>query len=302
MESLVLLLQRNLAKQPHLRYNVPFVRASVAAIFRWKEKDKQSLQLLFVRRSVNEKDTWSGQVAFPGGRRQKKTTRNFSSRDHISKEWMDWESLCETAQRETMEEVGLDLSTSHVHWIGSLPPIRTHLRSLSVSAQVFFIDVAADEHDYKPKLQESEVADVFWVDVQELFNMQRYHVLSYPLEDSRLSLRMHPRVLAMAKRLLGNMLFDCIYLPRPNDSMVDDDHLSRRHVHDFVLWGLTLRAVVDLFAVAGSPLLMRPNAQHFDSKLLGKIVLYCMRFPETIIAGTVTISTMVLVGVIFSRL
>ncbi|CAI5708963.1 unnamed protein product [Peronospora effusa] len=302
MKNLISVLQRNLAKQPFLHHDVPFVRASVAAMFRWKEKEKQSLQLLFVRRCVNEKDTWSGQVAFPGGRRQKKIKTDDSSLNKVSKEWTDWESLCETAQRETMEEVGLDLSTSHVHWIGNLPPIRTHLRSLSVSIQVFFIDVAASEHDYKPKLQRSEVADVLWVDVHELFNTQRYHVLSYPLEDSLMSLRMHPRVLAMAKRLLGNMLFDCIYLPRPNHLLLGDDHLSRRNVHDFVLWGLTLRAVVDLFAVAGSPLPMRPNAQHFDSKILGKIVLYCMRFPEKVMAGTATISTMVLVGVISSRL
>ncbi|CAH0490228.1 unnamed protein product [Peronospora farinosa] len=296
MKNLMSVLQRNLAKQPFLHHDAPFVRASVAAIFRWKEKEKQSFQLLFVRRCVNEKDTWSGQVAFPGGRRQKKIKTDDSNLNKVSKEWTDWESLCETAQRETMEEVGLDLSTSHVHWIGNLPPIRTHLRSLRVSIQ------AASEHDYKPKLQESEVADVFWVDVHELFNTQRYHVLSYPLEDSLLSLRMHPRVLAMAKRLLGNMLFDCIYLPRPNHLLLGDDHLSRRNVHDFVLWGLTLRAVVDLFAVAGSPLPMRPNAQHFDSKILGKIVLYCMRFPEKVMAGTATISTMILVGVISSRL
>ena len=167
---------------------------------------------------------------------------------------------------------------------------------------VFFIDVAADEHDYKPKLQESEIADVFWVDVQDLFDTQRYHVLSYPLEDSLLSLRMHPRVLAIAKKLLGNMMFTCIYLPRPNDSQLDDDRLSRRNAHDFVLWGLTLRVVVDLFAVAGFPLPMRPNTQHFDSKVLGQIVLYCMRFPEKVITGTATISTLILVGVISSRL
>ncbi|CAH0479987.1 unnamed protein product [Peronospora belbahrii] len=302
--SLVPLLKRNLTKQqPHkLRYDAPFVRASVAAIFRWKEKEQTSLQLLFVRRSINEKDTWSGQVAFPGGRRQKKTKMNLSSLDDVSEEWTDWESLRETAERETMEEVGLYLTTPHVHWIGSLPPIRTHLHSLSVSVQVFFIDKTADEHDYKPKLQESEVANVFWVDVQELFNAQRYHVLVYPLEDSLTSLRIRPRVLAVAKWLLGNMLFDCIYLPIPNHAGSDEDHQTHRNMHDFVLWGLTLRAVVDLFAVAGFPLPMRPDAQHFESKMLGDIVLYCMRYPEKVIAGTATVSAILLVTVVYSML
>ncbi|KAG6614126.1 nudix hydrolase [Phytophthora cinnamomi] len=300
--SLVPLLKRNLAKQLPPRHDAPFVRASVAAVFRWKEKEQRSLELLFVRRTVNEKDTWSGQVAFPGGRRQKKTKMDLSALDDVSEEWTDWESLRETAQRETMEEVGLDLTSPHAHWIGNLPPINTHLRSLSVSTQVFFIDVAADEHDYKPKVQESEISDVFWVDVQEIFNTRRYQILSYPLEDSLMSLRMHPQILALAKKVLGNMQFDCIYLPRPDHPPPDDERLPRREVKDFVLWGLTLRSVVELFKAAGSPLPMRPDAQHFDSKLLGDIVLYCMRYPDKVVAGTATLSAMLLVGVVYSHL
>lgn len=140
------------------------------------------------------------------------------------------------------------------------------------------------------------------MDVQEFFNTRRYQVLSYPLQDSIVSLQMRPRVLGLAKKLLGNMLFDCIYLPRPDHPLPDDERLPRRDVHDFVLWGLTLRAVVDLFIVAGSPLPMRPDALHFDSKMLGDIVLYCMRYPDKVIAGTATISAMLLVGVVYSSL
>ncbi|KAG4048604.1 hypothetical protein JG687_00009828 [Phytophthora cactorum] len=87
--SLVPLLKRNLAKQPPQRHDAPFVRASVAAVFRWKEKDQRSLELLFVRRSVNEKDTWSGQIAFPGGRRQKKTKMDLNALNDVSGEWTD---------------------------------------------------------------------------------------------------------------------------------------------------------------------------------------------------------------------
>lgn len=92
----------------------------MAAVFRWREKEQQSLELLFVRRTVNEKDTWSGQVAFPGGRRQKKTKMDLNALDDISGEWTDWESLKETAQRETMEEVGLDLTSPYVWSLGLL--------------------------------------------------------------------------------------------------------------------------------------------------------------------------------------
>lgn len=163
---------------------------------------------------------------------------------------------------------------------------------------VFFIDAAADEHEYTPKLQSSEIADVFWVNVQDFFNPRRYHVLSYPLEDALPSLRKHPRVLALAKRILGNMLFDCIYLPRPGQPPPDDERLDRT-VYDFVLWGLTLRAVVMIFTAADAPLPMRPDAQHFDSKIIGNLILYCMRYPDKVIAGTATLSAMLLVGIVY---
>lgn len=143
---------------------------------------------------------------------------------------------------------------------------------------------------------------MFWVDVQELFNTRRYQILSYPLEDSLMSLRMRPQILALAKKMLGNMQFDCIYLPRPGHAPPDDERIPAREVKDFVLWGLTLRSVVELFKTAGYPLPMRPDAQHFDSKLLGDIILYCMRYPDKVIAGTATLSAMLLVGVVYSNL
>jgi 8-oxo-dGTP pyrophosphatase MutT (NUDIX family) len=71
-------------------------KASVAAILRWKEKEKQNLEILFIRRTINERDTWSGQIAFPGGKRNTN------------------ENTLETAQRETMEEIGLDLKHPYV--------------------------------------------------------------------------------------------------------------------------------------------------------------------------------------------
>ena len=97
--------------------------ASVAAVFRWADKTERSLELLFVRRCVNAADAWSGQVAFPGGRRQKQTGPTVDrSRAHVvaadadgSNQWTQWESLRETAQRETKEEVGLDLTLPYVN-------------------------------------------------------------------------------------------------------------------------------------------------------------------------------------------
>jgi 8-oxo-dGTP pyrophosphatase MutT (NUDIX family) len=58
--------------------------------------------MLFIKRSINPQDRWSGHVALPGGRQE------------------DNETTKETSVRETMEEVGLDLTTSDYTYIGSL--------------------------------------------------------------------------------------------------------------------------------------------------------------------------------------
>src|SRR5213079_3564141 len=51
------------------------------------------LETLFIHRAVRAGDTWSGQIAFPGGRREPTDP-----------------DLLTTAIRETLEEVGVDLS------------------------------------------------------------------------------------------------------------------------------------------------------------------------------------------------
>jgi 8-oxo-dGTP pyrophosphatase MutT (NUDIX family) len=93
--------------------------AAVAAVFRWKEeRERRTLELLFIRRSINERDTWSGQVAFPGGRRQKKTASPAAAIAEAGAAGGalsdQWETSLETATRETMEEIGLDLNQPYV--------------------------------------------------------------------------------------------------------------------------------------------------------------------------------------------
>lgn len=269
-------------------------------MFRWREKEQQTLEVLLVRRTINEKDAWSGQVAFPGGRRQKKTRMDIA--EALQDDWSEWESLRETAQRETMEEVGLDLTLPHVHWIGSLPHIQTHLRGMTVSTQVFYVDAAADEHGYTPALQAAEIADAFWLDVRELYNTQRYAVLPWPLEDMVPLLRRRPALKAVADRLLGRLLFDCIYLPRPGHALPDSARTPPRQVHEFVLWGLTLRMLVNMCALAGMPMPMRADSQRFEGRVLGELVLFCQRYPDKAVAGGATVLAIGLVSLVYSHL
>ena len=85
------------------------------------ENDEQSLEnffaqewvqdgdpeILFIRRAARQGDRWTGHIAFPGGKRDPNDA-----------------SDCAAAERETLEEVGLDLATTAsggVCYVGGLP-------------------------------------------------------------------------------------------------------------------------------------------------------------------------------------
>ena len=66
------------------------------------------LQLFFIKRSFNPRDIHSGQVAFPGGRKEKN------------------ETSFETAIRETYEEVGISLNTNDFCYLGGTKEINVY--------------------------------------------------------------------------------------------------------------------------------------------------------------------------------
>jgi 8-oxo-dGTP pyrophosphatase MutT (NUDIX family) len=111
--------------------------AAVAAILR---KGDTGPELLFIERAERDGDPWSGHMAFPGGRRNANDS-----------------TLLETAMRETMEEVGVDLRPHEL--LGTLADVPTHRTGLVVRAYVFALI-----GDVSPKPQD-EVADVVWAPI-----------------------------------------------------------------------------------------------------------------------------------------
>ncbi len=109
--------------------------AAVAAILR---EGADGAEVLLIKRADREGDPWSGQMAFPGGR------RDASDRD-----------LLATAVRETLEEVGLDLD-ARGRLLGPLPDTPTHKTGLVVRPYVFTVD-GDPELSYSP-----EVARTVW--------------------------------------------------------------------------------------------------------------------------------------------
>jgi 8-oxo-dGTP pyrophosphatase MutT (NUDIX family) len=104
------------------------------------------LEALFIHRAVRAGDTWSGQIAFPGGRRE--------PRD---------EDLLATGIRETHEEIGVDLSAAErLGVLDDLHPRTRVLPPVVVRPFVFGLTV-------RPTLTLStEVQDAFWVSFRGL--------------------------------------------------------------------------------------------------------------------------------------
>lgn len=122
------------ASSPWLDPNPARVEAAVALVLREVEGD---LEALFIRRAEHEDDPWSGDLAFPGGR--------------IDPTDADGRAA---AERETLEEVGLDLRTARQ--IGRISDVLGFAESIRVSAYVYAI-----EGD-PPLTPNYEVREVFW--------------------------------------------------------------------------------------------------------------------------------------------
>jgi 8-oxo-dGTP pyrophosphatase MutT (NUDIX family) len=117
------------------------------------------LHVLLTKRASHLKHH-PGQVSFPGGK--------FESSDA---------SLKQTAVRETVEEVGIDESLITI--IGQLPALPT-ISQFSVTPYIALID-----HNYIPKIDTNEVAEIFEVPASFLFRQKNLFDFHFQLKSSR---------------------------------------------------------------------------------------------------------------------
>ena len=174
-------------------------QAAVAMILADGEND---LEVCFIRRAECSGDPWSGQVAFPGGR------AGPSDR-----------SASAVAQRETFEEIGLELKT--YNRVGPLPiqPIE-HQELKLLSPFVYY--VSADMQATATVRERHEVASVFWMPLHHLFDEAAATELEYP---SNGAVTRFPRI----------------------------------RYGEYVIWGLTLRVLESFAEIMRRNLAVRPG-------------------------------------------
>ena len=117
-------------------------QAAVALLLRER---LEALEILVIERAQKTGDPWSGHMALPGGRREPGD-----------------ENVYDTARRETLEEVRIDLAEGR--FLGRLDDVgpRTMPGQLVVSTVVVAIDAEPGRLDAR------EVAEAFWVPVEQL--------------------------------------------------------------------------------------------------------------------------------------
>jgi 8-oxo-dGTP pyrophosphatase MutT (NUDIX family) len=131
-------------------------RAAVAIILK---EGTDGLEALFIRRAEHPRDPWSGQVAFPGGRAEPGDA-----------------DLEETARRETLEEIGLDLATA-AELLGPLDEVRAMARlrpmDLTIMPFVYRLRTAA------PTTLSPEVTSLHWLPLGALLDPAAKSTMEY---------------------------------------------------------------------------------------------------------------------------
>lgn len=117
----------------------------------------QDLRVLFVKRAENPTDSWSGQMALPGGK------HDLKDRD-----------LKETVVREVLEEININV-LDHCRFLGVLPPHRTKRRpELNILPFVILL-----EQEPSIRVNEREVEQFIWVSLKELVQNEGIVTLSF---------------------------------------------------------------------------------------------------------------------------
>ena len=140
---------------------------------------KLGLELLVIKRAENELDRWSGQMALPGGGREPGDG-----------------SVYDTARRETLEEVGIDLDEGRL--LGRLDDMRSRTIRILISVVVVAIDAEPGPLDTR------EVVEAVRVPVHRLVD-EEVRISGFPGTWPAFTYRDHYVIWGLTHRILTQL-------------------------------------------------------------------------------------------------
>ena len=168
-----------LSSHPHVPLaEDSLTRAAVALILR---ASPSGMEVLFVERARYDGDPWSGDLGFPGGK-----VEAYDGNERL------------TAERETLEEIGLDLVGSR--FLGRLSDIAGAHIPVRVSCFVYGLLTPASF------TLDGEISAVFWVPIRNLNDPQR-HIEASVRFGGRTVLRPAIRILEPGQTVLWGITY-----------------------------------------------------------------------------------------------
>ncbi|KAJ1982278.1 hypothetical protein H4R35_000369 [Dimargaris xerosporica] len=218
-----------------------------------------TLELLYIERARSQRDRWSGQIAFPGGRREQGETDQ------------------EAAERETREEIDLDVTAGEFTFLGALDQREVFVSFGKQKLMVLcpFVYLQLSRHTPALSPQPGEVASVHWVGLDQLLSHLPCYtgpggaVVQQPLDWNPVTVdiasrlvssgwqQRHPWLMHLLRQATGSVSYHCLSLATTHPPVVakataanDAATLTQsafvtanQHLR---LWGLTLRMTSDL--------------------------------------------------------
>ncbi|KAI8809489.1 hypothetical protein BJ742DRAFT_770972 [Cladochytrium replicatum] len=189
-------------------------------------------EILFIHRAQREGDRWSGHVAFPGGNVNiDKSTRTPKETDY------------DAAVRESLEEIGLDLTKSDVIYVGALSDREIRKRNTAGRWSVLSTHIFLLTSPTTPILQlaPNEVDSAHWVPLS---------VLQKPTSASAMAMPITPG--------FGDLQHQGVVLP-------GDPGL--------ILWGLTLWMCADFLGSKPLGDILIPRFSHWDLNVYARMAV-----------------------------